>query len=94
MIIIKLRATLVVIYNGWSNDEIALEYFKYFYKYVRPIGVFRLLILDGYGNHAIFRFKELAYEYKIILLYLPAHTTHRLQLLDIGIFRPQAEFYI
>ncbi len=72
----------------------ALEYLKYFYRYARLIGVFRLLILDNYNNHAIFRFKKLAYEYKIILLYLPVYTTHRLQLLDIGIFRPQAEFYI
>jgi hypothetical protein len=30
----------------------------------------------------------LANDYKIILLYLSAHTTHRLQPLDIGIFGP------
>jgi hypothetical protein len=64
----------------------ALKYLKHFYRYTRPIEVFRLLILDGYDNHAIFRFKELAYEYKIILLYLFAHTTHKLQSLDVGIF--------
>ncbi len=85
-IMVKSGATLAATYNGWSNDEMALEYLKHFYKYARPIGVFRLLILDSYGSHAIFRFKELAHEYKIILLYLPAHTTHRLQLLDVGIF--------
>ncbi len=84
---VKLGATLAVTYNGWSNDEMALEYLKHFYRYARPIEVFRLLILDGYGSHAIFRFKKLAYEYKIILLYLPAHTTYKLQLLDINIFR-------
>jgi hypothetical protein len=71
----------------------ALEYFKYFYRHTRPIGIFRLLILDGYGNHATFRFKKLAHEYKIILLYLPAHITHKLQPLDVGIFRPQSGFY-
>ncbi len=30
-IIIKSGATLAVIYNRWSNNEIVLEYFKYFY---------------------------------------------------------------
>ncbi len=70
-----------------------LEYLKYFYRYVRPIKVFRLLILDGYSNHAIFRFKKLAYKYKIILLYLSAHTTYKLQSLDVGIFKPQWNFY-
>jgi len=77
-IIIKSGATLAVTHNGWSNNEMVLEYFKYFYRYARPIRVFRLLILDGYGSHATFRFKKLAYEYKIILLYLPAHTTYKL----------------
>jgi hypothetical protein len=49
--------------------------------------------LNNYGSHAIFRFKILANNYKIIILYLPAHTTHRLQLLDIGIFSFQSGFY-
>jgi hypothetical protein len=92
-VMIKLGAILVTIHNGWSNDEMALEYFKHFYRHARPIGVYRLLILDGHGSHAIFRFKELAHEYKIILLYLPAHTTHRLQSLDVDIFGPQSGFY-
>jgi len=70
-----------------------LEYLKHFYRYTRPIEVFQLLILDGYNSHATFRFKKLAYKYKIILLYLPAHITHKLQLLDIGIFGPQSDFY-
>jgi hypothetical protein len=83
---VKLRATFAVLHNGWSNDDMAIEYFNYFYKHARPTGVYRLLLLDGYDSHAIFRFKTLANDYKIILLYLPAHTTHRLQSLDIGIF--------
>jgi len=77
-VIVKLGVTFAAIYNRSSNDEMALKYFKYFYRYVRPIGAFRLLILDNYGSHATFRFKKLAYEYKIILLYLPAYTIYRL----------------
>jgi hypothetical protein len=91
--IIKSGATLATTHNGWFNDEMALKYLKHFHRHARPIGVFRLLILDGHSSHAIFRFKELAHEYKIILLYLPAHITHRLQPLDVGIFKPQSDFY-
>jgi hypothetical protein len=77
-VMVKLGVTLAVTHNEWFNDEIVLEYLKHFHRHARPVGVFRLLILDGHGNHAIFRFKELAHEYKIILLYLLAHTTHKL----------------
>ena len=72
-IIIKSETTLAATYNRWFNDEITLKYLKYFYKYTRPIGAFRLLILNNHNSYATFRFKELAHEYKIILLYLPAH---------------------
>jgi hypothetical protein len=92
-VMIKSGATLITTHNGWSNDEMALEYLKHFHRHARPIGIYRLLILNGYGSHATFRFKELAHKYKIILLYLPAHTTHRLQPLDVGIFGPQSGFY-
>jgi hypothetical protein len=71
----------------------AIEYLNHFHKYARPIGVYRLLLLDGHGSYATFRFKALANNYKIILLYLLAHTTHRLQPLDVGIFGFQSGFY-
>jgi hypothetical protein len=90
---IKSGITLAVTHNRWSNDEMALKYFKHFHRHARPVGVFRLLILNGYGSHATFRFKELAHKYKIILLYLPAHITYKLQPLNIGIFKPQSGFY-
>jgi hypothetical protein len=75
---VKLGVTLAVSHNGWSNDDMAIEYFNHFHKHARPTGVYRLLLLDGHGSYVTFRFKALANNYKIILLYLPAHTTHRL----------------
>jgi hypothetical protein len=70
-----------------------IEYFNHFHKYVRSIGIYRLLLLDNYNNDAIFRFKAFANNYKIILLYLSAHTTYRLQLLNIDIFNFQSDIY-
>jgi hypothetical protein len=60
-----------------------IEYLNHFHKYIRSTGVYRLLLLNSYGSHAIFRFKVFVNNYKIILLYLPTHTTHRLQSLNI-----------
>jgi hypothetical protein len=54
---IKLGATLAVTHNGWSNNDMAIEYLNHFHKHVRLTGVYRLLLLDGHGSHAIFRFK-------------------------------------
>jgi hypothetical protein len=50
-IMLKLGATLACSHNGWFNNVIALEYLKYFYKHVKPIRVYRLLILDGHGSY-------------------------------------------
>jgi hypothetical protein len=86
--IIESDCTVAVTDNGWFNDMMVMNYIKYFNKYTEPIGDYRLLILDRYGSHATFQFRKYAHDNKIILLYLPAYTTHRLQLLDVGIFGP------
>jgi DDE superfamily endonuclease len=95
-LIVESGCTLAVTDNGWSNDSMAMNYIKHFNDSshsTEPIGDYRLLILDGHGSHATFQFKKFYHDNRIILLYLPAHTTHKLQPLDIIIFGPQAEFY-
>jgi hypothetical protein len=91
--IIESDYTIAVTDNGWSNDIMAMNYIKHFNKHTEPIGDYRLLILNGHGSHATFQFRKYAHNNKIILLYLPAHTIHKLQPLNIGIFGPQANFY-
>ena len=88
--IVKSEATLAATYNDWSNNDMAIEYFKHFNRHARPIGIYKLLLLDDHGSHAIFRFKKLAHNFNIILLYLSAHNTHKLQPLNVGIFGPQS----
>ena len=48
----------------------------------------RLLILDGHGSHATEDFMWECFNHHIQLLYLPAHTSHILQPLDLAIFGP------
>ena len=51
------------------------------------------MILDGHSSHATLVFKNLANDNHIILLYLPPHTIHKLQPLDVGMFGPLAQYY-
>ncbi len=87
------RAILAVSDNGWTNDELGVEWLRHFNRYTPLIETYRLLILDNYKNHAIIAFIDYAYGNGIILLYLPSHSTHRLQPLDITIFGPLATYY-
>lgn len=48
----------------------------------------RLLICDGHDSHISAKFIRHCIDNKIILLLLPPHSSHLLQPLDVGIFRP------
>ena len=54
----------------------------------------RLLIVDNYSSHINMKFIDLCDFLNIILLILFSYFTHRLQSLDIGLFRPLITFYI
>jgi DDE superfamily endonuclease len=47
-----------------------------------------LLLMDGYGSHNTFECVIYAKSHGIHLYYLPPHTTHFLQPLDVGCFQP------
>ena len=82
--------------NGWTNNEIGLTQIKdYFDPQTKAIrkGEQRILLLDGYTSHISTTVIQYYITKKIILLYLPAHTTHILQPLDVGIFGPLATTY-
>jgi 4-hydroxybenzoate polyprenyltransferase len=46
----------------------------------------RLLIVDGHGSHISDEFMTICYLNNVHLLFLPAHTSHVLQPLDLGYF--------
>jgi hypothetical protein len=49
-------------------------------------GRYRLLVLDGHGSHLTPKFDKLCEENNIIPIYMPAHSSHLLQPLNIGCF--------
>ena len=52
-----------------------------------------LLILDGHGSHMVVQTIEEANKFVIDLLTLLAHTSHRLQPLNVRVFGPLKNYF-
>jgi len=52
-----------------------------------------MLIIDNYLSHVTWQFIEYTLSNKIVLVALPPHLTHKLQLLDVGCFGPLQYYY-
>ncbi|CAK5283406.1 unnamed protein product [Mycena citricolor] len=84
--------------NGWTDQELGTLWLK---KDFDPQSAarldnpndYRLLILDGHNSHCTYTFVSYAKDHKIIIICLPAHTTHALQPCDVGIFGPLATYW-
>ena len=79
--------------NGWSSNHHGLEWFiRCFEPATRAIADDgkkpRILIFDGHDSHLTSSFLLHSIEHNIHLLMLPAHTSHLLQPLDVGVFGP------
>ena len=88
--------TISVSKNGWTTDQLGVEWLqKVFEPYTasRTTGGYRLLILDGHGSHATAGFDRFCMERKIIPLYMPPHSSHLLQPLDVSCFAPLKHLY-
>jgi hypothetical protein len=82
--------------NGWTSDDTALEWLrKVFIPRTAPCDPLeaRLLILDGHGSHETTEFMWECFSNNIHLLFLPPHTSHILQPLDLSIFSPLKQAY-
>jgi hypothetical protein len=71
-----------------------MNFIRYFEKHTRGRikGTYRLLVLDGHESHHSAGF-EFICKHNIITLYMPAHSSHLLQLLDIALFGPLKRAY-
>jgi hypothetical protein len=81
--------------NGWTTNEIGLQWIQHFEKHTnqRKVGARRLLILDGHESHNSVQFTEFCAENNIITLCMPPHASHLLQPLDIACFGPLKKAY-
>ena len=71
--------------SGFVNTD---ELIRWFASFLQAIGMRRpvLLIMDQHKTHAAPRFTEMAMDNGILLLFLPAKTSLKLQPLDVGFF--------
>jgi len=76
--------------NGWTTDQIGLQWIRHFEKHTRlkTVGSKRLLILDNHGSHTTPEFRTFCEDNNIILLWMPPRSSHLLQPLDVGCFSP------
>jgi hypothetical protein len=81
--------------NGWTDNETGFEWLKHLARCTsdRPVGGYRLLILDGHESHHSTNFEIYCEENNIITLCMPPHSSHLLQPLDIGCFGPLKKAY-
>ena len=56
-------------------------------------GQYQLLIMDSHGSHATAEFDSFCIENQIILLYMPPHSSHILQPLDVSCFAFLKQLY-
>ena len=78
--------------SGWVNAGLFLVWLQFFAQSIplsRPV----LLILDGHSSHVSIEAIEFARSNDIHMLCIPAHTTHILQPLDVGVFKSFKSFY-
>lgn len=80
--------------SGWTKQGIAALWFTD--MFITNIGPLRpqLLILDGHESHNYIELIKVALKENIILVELPAHTSHCLQPLDRSVFFSLKSHYI
>jgi hypothetical protein len=81
--------------KGWTSDMHGLQWLKHFNKWSegRRVGPRRLLIMDGHASHDTVEFRDYCKDHDIITLCMPPHSSHLLQPLDVGCFRPLKRAY-
>lgn len=82
--------------KGWINRVVALEWLQeVFIPRTQPQdhSQRRLLICDGHDSHTADDFMWACYENNIQLLFLPPHTSHVVQPLDLSVFSPLKHTY-
>ena len=81
--------------NGWTTNAVGLDWIKHFDYHTAPRtkGKYRLLILVGHESHHSTEFELYCKQNNIITLCMPAHSSHKLQPLDVGCFGPLKQAY-
>ena len=79
---------LAVTENAYINDALAFQWIQHFERHTRKRtkGKYRMLICDRHGSHFSYEFIHFCEQRNIVLYFLPPHSSHILQPLDVGVF--------
>jgi hypothetical protein len=82
--------------SGWTNNDIGLAWLEQVFNRStkkKARRSWRLLIIDGHGSHVSMDFLDYCEANKILVAIFPPHSTHRLQPLDVVLFKPLSQAY-
>jgi DDE superfamily endonuclease len=82
--------------NGWTSNNIGLSWLRELFlieSAVEDPSQTRILLLDGHGSHMPNDFMYESEINNVKLFYLPAHSSHVTQPLDLSIFAPLKHQY-
>lgn len=80
--------------SGWMTSENFVKYLQHFIRYTRPSEDNKILLLmDNHASHLTLEAVNLCRENFITLVGFPAHTSHRLQPLDVALYGPLKTAY-
>ena len=82
--------------KGWTCNKLGVEWLQNVFDRHTKLKAGnrrRLLIVDGHSSHVNMEFLDVADRLNIIIHVLPAHSTHRLQPLDVSLFAPLVTHY-
>ena len=87
------KACMAMQPNAWMTAFLFSAWISHFISIVKErYGISmqnrHLLVLDGHGSHVTLEVVQKAREQGLDILTLPSHTSHRLQPLDVSIFKP------
>ena len=80
--------------HGWVDSDLFLKWMQHFINCVKATQAHRvLLILDGHCSHKSLDVIDLARANGMVIICLPLHTTHWMQLLDVTVFGPLKKYH-
>jgi hypothetical protein len=75
--------------SGFTSNELGCRFLQHFIQHTSagPSRPYKLLLMDNHGSHLTPEFIQLARANNVVPFSFPAHLTHCMQPLDVGIFQ-------
>ena len=81
--------------NGYTTDKLAMEFLEHFIEHIKagPDKPWKMLLFDNHGSYKTPQFHLCCIRNNICPRPFPAHLTHVIQPLDVGVFQPYKHWH-